>query len=195
VTTLAANVLVSSKAIWYAMRASGVVSLVLLTGVTLLGVATVGRWRPGGQPRFVTPALHRSIALLSVAFVALHVLTTIADPYAGVAVVAVVVPFAAALKPFWAGLGAASLDLVAALIVTSLARRHLAPRAWRGLHWLAYLAWPLAVAHSLGMGTDTGSLWLAVVAGSCVASVVGAVALRLTWVGGGKHLEPRELVV
>jgi methionine sulfoxide reductase heme-binding subunit len=188
---VAANVLVTSRAIWYAMRASGVVSLVLLTGVTLLGVATVGRWRPGNQPGFVTPALHRSIALLSVAFVALHVITAVADPYAGTGVSAVVIPFVAALKPFWAGLGAVSLDLVAALIVTSLARRHLGPRTWRGIHWLAYLAWPLAVAHALGMGSDVGSVWLAALAGTCVAAVVAAAGFRLLQ-PGGKRLEPQE---
>jgi len=60
------NVLVTSRAIWYAMRASGVVSLLLLSGVMVLGLGTVNRWRPARRPRFVTAGLHRSIALLAV---------------------------------------------------------------------------------------------------------------------------------
>jgi sulfoxide reductase heme-binding subunit YedZ len=189
---LAANTLESSRALWYAMRASGVVSLVLLTGVMLLGIATVERWRPQNRPRFVTPALHRSIALLAVTFVALHVLTAAADSYAHVGLIAVVVPFAAEWKPFWVGLGAVSLDLAAALVLTSLARGRLGPRLWRGVHWLAYLAWALAVAHALGTGSDIGTPWLAAVTGACLAAVLGAAAWRLLQPGGGKHLEPQE---
>lgn len=174
------------------MRASGVVSLVLLTAVMLLGIATVERWRPNNRPRFVTPALHRSIALLAVAFVGLHVLTAVVDSYAHVRLAAVVVPFTSAWKPLWVGLGAVSLDLCAALIVTSLARAHLSPRVWRGVHWLTYLVWPLAVAHSLGSGSDAGTLWLGALAGVCMATVVGTAAWRLLRVGGGKHLEPQK---
>ena len=73
--------LIQDKAIWYVMRGSGVVSLLLLTGVMTLGIATAKRWRPAGRPRFVTAALHRSIALLAVVFVAIHVVTAVLDPY------------------------------------------------------------------------------------------------------------------
>ena len=192
---LAATSLESADAVWYAMRASGVVSLVLLTTVMLAGVATVEHWRPHDRPRFVTPGLHRSIALLTVAFVALHVLAAVVDPDAQVRLAAAVVPFTAAWKPVWVGLGAVSLDLGAALIVTSLARGHLAPAVWRGVHWVAYLAWPLAVAHSLGAGSDADTLWLPALAGLCVAAVAAALAWRVSRRGGGKHLEPQESVL
>ena len=54
---------------WYLLRATGVVSLVLFTVVTVLGIATANRWRPGRLPRFVTVALHRNLSLLAVVFV------------------------------------------------------------------------------------------------------------------------------
>ena len=56
-----------------------------------------------------------------------------------VGLLAVVVPFAGS---FWVALGAISLDLVAALVVTSLLRRRLSYRRWRAIHWSAYGAWP-----------------------------------------------------
>ena len=74
------NALRSSLAVWYLMRASGVVSLVLLTAVFALGIATAKRWHPVRLPRFVTLGLHRNISLLSVAFLAIHVDTTVIDP-------------------------------------------------------------------------------------------------------------------
>jgi len=180
--------------VWYLMRASGVVSLLLLTGVFVLGIATTKRWRTARMPGFAAVALHRSISLLSVVFLAVHVITAVLDPYAVVGVASVFVPFVAGRSAFWVGLGALSLDLVAALIVTSLLRHRLSLRAWRTVHWIAYLAWPLAIGHSLGIGSDTATLWLRALAGGCVALVAGAVALRV-WGSGGnaKRLEPQPV--
>ena len=182
----------TSGPVWYLMRASGIVTLILLTGVFVLGIATTNRWRPRRLPGFAALGLHRSISLLSVAFLGIHVLTAVVDPYAAVGVTAVVFPFVAGRSAFWVGLGALSLDLTLALIVTSLLRSRLSLRVWRGIHWVAYLSWPLALAHSLGAGSDTGTLWMRVIAGGCVGLVVAAVAWRLRHAGRTeKHLEPR----
>ena len=182
------STLESSKAVWYLMRGTGVVSLVLLTAVFALGIATTSRWRIGKSPVFVTAAVHRSVALLSVVFVAVHVATAVADPYASVSAVNVVVPFTGAARPFWVGLGALSLDLIVALIVSSLLRRRLGFRVWRAIHWLAYLSWPVAFAHSIGMGSDTGSTWLRAVAAVCAGTIGLAVASRVT---GRREPKPR----
>ena len=190
---LAASALVASKGVWYLMRSSGVVSLVLLTGVMVLGIATAGRWRPGRGPRFVTAGLHRSIALLAVCFVAVHVVTAVADPYAMVGAVSAFVPFVGAHKALPIGLGALSVDLVVALIATSLLRRHLGLRLWRGVHWLAYLSWPVALLHGLAIGSDTRTLWMRAVAATCVAAVGGAVVLRVWSTAPGKRLEPQPV--
>jgi methionine sulfoxide reductase heme-binding subunit len=176
---------------WYLMRSSGVVALVLLTAVLVLGIATFRRWGPSGSPRFVTAALHRAVSLLAVVFLAVHVLTAIVDPYAAVGAAAVAVPFVAGKSPLWVGLGAVSLDLVAALVLSSLLRRRVGARAWRAIHGLAYLAWPLAFAHSFGMGSDATTLWLEAVGASCAAAVVAALGWRLGSAGAAKQLEPR----
>jgi sulfoxide reductase heme-binding subunit YedZ len=183
----------TSKAIWYLMRATGVVSLGLLTAVLALGIATVNRWRPGKAPAFVTAGVHRSLSLLSVVFVAVHVVTAVVDSYAGVSLVSVVVPFVGSSKPLWVGFGAVSLDLVVALIVSSLLRRRIGARAWRAIHWTAYLSWPVAFAHAVGMGSDAGATWFQVVAGLCSGVVAAAVALRLVDRRPGKRLERRRL--
>jgi len=181
----------SSTAVWYLMRSTGVVSQVLLTAVMALGIATTNRWSPRSTPRFVTAALHRSISLLSLVFITVHVLTPVVDPYAVVGLVAVIVPFVGAGNPFWVGLGAISLDLIAALVVSSLLRRHLGYRAWRAIHWVAYVSWPVALAHGLGMGTDAASLWFIAVTIACIATVSTALAWRLSNRHDGKRLEPQ----
>jgi methionine sulfoxide reductase heme-binding subunit len=170
---------VNQLPVWYLMRASGIVSLLLLTLVSALGVATVSRWRPGRLPRFVTLALHRNVALLAVAFLALHVLAAVIDPDASVSAVSVVVPSLTGRYGIWLGLAALALDLVLALVVTSLLRHRIAPPVWRAIHWTAYLAWPVALLHGAGMGSDASSGWMLAVDAICIAAFAGAVALRL----------------
>jgi methionine sulfoxide reductase heme-binding subunit len=168
-----------TDALWFLGRGTGVVSLVLLSLVVALGVATrSGRPLPG-LPRFAVAAVHRSAALLAVAFLVVHVTTLLFDPYAQLDLLALVVPFTAQAEPFWYGLGALALDLVVALVATSLLRARLGPRAWRAVHWLAYAAWPVAVLHGIGSGSDAGTGWLLAITGVCVAGVLAAVAWRL----------------
>ena len=167
-------------ALWYASRATGVVTMLLLTAVVLLGILVNRQGRLPGLPGFAVTGLHRNLSLLAVVFLAIHVLTAIADPYVTIGLAAAVLPFASAYKPLWLGLGAISLDLIGALILTSLARARMSRRAWRGIHWLAYAAWPLAVVHSLGSSSDArGGLVLGVLAG-CVLATLAALAWRLS---------------
>lgn len=165
-------------AYWYLTRGTGVVALILLTITVALGVANTRRLRTGWLPRFVIDAVHRNVALLSVAFVFVHVATTLLDGYVPIRLIDAVVPFTSAYKPFWLGLGALSLDLLAAVVITSLLRRRLGYRAWRATHWAAYASWPVALVHSVGIGTDASSSWMVAIVVACVVVVLVAVAVR-----------------
>ena len=168
----------SSTALWYASRATGVVTLLLLTTVVLLGILVNRQGRLPGLPGFAVNGLHRNISLLAVVFLAIHVVTAIVDPYVTIGLAAAVLPFASAYKPFWLGLGAVALDLLVALVATSLIRNRLGLRAWRWLHWAAYVCWPVALAHGLGMGTDRNTMWVFALTIVCAAAVAGAATWR-----------------
>ena len=161
--------------LWYLSRGTGVVSLLLLTAVLVLGVAGSLRARP----RVLLAGLHRNLPLLAVAFVAAHVLTTVADGYAPIGVKDAVIPFLSPYRPVWLGLGTVAFDLLLALVATSLLRARIGLRGWRAVHWLAYLSWPVALVHGLGTGTDGKSGWLVVLSVVCVLAVGGAVVLRV----------------
>jgi sulfoxide reductase heme-binding subunit YedZ len=64
---------------------------------------------------------------------------------------------------------------------------------WRTVHWFAYLAWPLALVHSFGIGSDASSTWLEGTGAACVAAVAAAVLWRVTARRTAKHLEPRTV--
>jgi sulfoxide reductase heme-binding subunit YedZ len=72
-----------------------------------------------------------------------------------------------------------ALDLIAALVVTSLMRARISRRFWRGIHWLAYAAWPVALVHSFGSSPDLRSGGLLALAIGCALAVGAAGLWRL----------------
>jgi sulfoxide reductase heme-binding subunit YedZ len=164
--------------LWYTTRAAGLVSLVLLSGVMILGLLTRMRVEGRGWPRFLTAALHRDLALIALAFLVLHIVTAVVDPYTHLGLVAAVVPFGSYYRTFWLGLGTIALELLLAVIATSLLRRRIGARLWRGVHWTSYAVWPVAVLHGLGTGTDALSLWALVITIVCVLAVIAAALWR-----------------
>jgi methionine sulfoxide reductase heme-binding subunit len=170
---------VNSTLLWYTTRASGIVALVLLTVTMVSGLAITTRARARNWPGFAQQEIHRRLSLIALVFVAVHVLTSVLDTYVDISWAAIVVPFTSAYGRFWTGAGAISLDLMLAVLVSSLLRARMKPATWRALHWLAYLSWPVALAHTFGMGTDSGEGWLIVLASVCILSVVVALLWRL----------------
>jgi len=169
----------SSHALWYAARGTGVSALVLFTATVALGVAALSRMTGTRWPRFLTQGLHRNLSLLSVVFLVVHIASSVLDTYVHLSVADAVVPFFAGYRPLWVGLGTVAFDLVVALVVTSLLRARLGYRAWRAVHWLAYAAWPVALLHGLGAGTDARTPWMLALTGLCVGVVAVAVGVRL----------------
>jgi NADH:ubiquinone oxidoreductase subunit F (NADH-binding) len=157
---------------------TGIIDTVLLTGVVVLGVLVHRHGRVPGLTRHAGLELHRYLALLAVVFLAAHVLGAVAGTY-GLGLAAIVIPFVSAGQPLWIGLGAVSLDLLAALVVTSLLRVRLGWRSWRAVHWLAYACWPAALAHGLGISPGMRHGRLLDLAIACIAAVVVAAAWRV----------------
>jgi sulfoxide reductase heme-binding subunit YedZ len=169
--------------LWYATRATGLVTLLLLTVSVLLGILTTGRFSTSRWPRFLSQGLHRNISLLVLVFLALHVGTTVIDTYTSIALTAAFIPFASSYKAGWLSLGAVALDLLLALVATSLLRARIGHRAWRRVHWLAYACWPVAVAHGLGIGTDRNATWVLVLTVACAVAVLAAGTWRFAAAG------------
>jgi methionine sulfoxide reductase heme-binding subunit len=173
------SVLASTTAYWYLTRSTGAVALVLLTATVALGVVDLRRDASARWPRFVVDALHRNLALLTIVFLVLHILTAVLDSFAPIPLSAAVVPFVSSYRPFWLGLGAVSFDLVLAVSITSMLRRRIGYERWRNVHWLAYASWPVALLHGLGTGSDVASRWLQALSAACLLVVLVAVLVRL----------------
>ena len=152
---LAAGSAFASNPLWYTTRSTGVVAFVLLTLSFAFGLAATKRALASRHwPRFATQAFHRNLSLLAVAFLLVHIVTTLADSYVHVGWWSWIVPGASSYRTVWTSLGTLAFDLVVVLIVTSLLRDRMPARLWRAIHWSSYAAWPFAFLHFLGTGTD-----------------------------------------
>ena len=176
-----------NELLWFTSRATGVVSIVLLTAVLVLGLVVAGRRRPHGMSQTVVTGLHRSLALGTSAFLLLHVATAIVETYVSIDLVSAVLPFSSSYQRAWVGLGTLAVDVGAAIVVTSLLRHRLSERVWRGVHLLALVMWPAAIAHGLALGTSDEPV-LRLVTFSC--ALVGIVALG--WRGLATHHDERR---
>jgi methionine sulfoxide reductase heme-binding subunit len=167
--------------LWYTTRASGTVSLVLLTAVIVLGILVSIRWNNGQWSNYLVQAAHRYLSLMALVFLALHISTAVIDPFAHLKITDAIVPFSSSYRSFWLGLGVVAVDILIALVVTSLLRGRIGFRFWRVFHWLAYACWPIALLHGMGTGTDTRTLWGLGLDVVCVAAVLCAIGVRIAY--------------
>ena len=170
----------TNSLLWYTTRGAGAVTLILLSSVVVLGILSTLRVQSPSWPRFLTSGLHRNLALMTLVFLALHIVTAVVDPYTNLGWAAALIPFSASYRTLWLGLGVIAFELLAAIIVTSLVRGLIGHRTWRAIHWLTYAAWPIGVLHGVGTGTDMLSVWMLAITAGCLAAVGVAVFLRLT---------------
>lgn len=169
----------TSEALWALGRGNGIVALAFMTLSIALGIATRSGRPLLALPRFGIADVHRFVALAATLLVGLHMGLLLLDPYAKLRLIDFVVPFLGAYRPLWQGLGTVAVDLLVIVVATSLLRQRLGLRAFRVVHWTTYLLWPIAMAHALGNGTDTGHLWFQGFAAACAVIVVAALVWRL----------------
>jgi predicted ferric reductase len=175
------------SALWYAARATGLVAVALLSMSVALGIVTTMRWSTPSWPRWITEGLHRNVSLLATTFLGVHILTTVLDPISPVHLANAIVPFSGSYRPLAVGLGVVAFDLLAAVVITSLLRRHISRRVWRAVHWSTYACWPFAMLHGLTAGSDTHTGWAQLVYAASAVLVLLGVVWRLTAMADSSH--------
>jgi DMSO/TMAO reductase YedYZ heme-binding membrane subunit len=158
---------------------SGVFALIALTAAVAAGLAAADRLVISPAGRVTFQAAHRALSLAAVGFLASHVLLEILAHRSRV--IDTLVPFVASGRTMYLGLGTLAADLVLLIAITGVARHRFASHwtaTWRGVHVLAYLAWPLAILHGLLSGRPAKPYvdWSY---GACVAAVALALLVRL----------------
>nr|MBA3844969.1 ferric reductase [Actinomycetota bacterium] len=143
----------------------------------ILGVLLSARTR-FTWPRFAVEEVHRFLAILTGAFVALHGASLLLDRVVPISLGQMLVPFSSPYRPFAVGLGAAAAELMAAVGISNHFRKQMPHRLWRRIHYLTLGVWVLATAHGVLAGSDGTDPWFAGVAAASVAAVGLAFAVR-----------------
>lgn len=144
--------------VWLAARATGVLSLVLVTITISLGIAlshpSQSQWR---QSKRIFP-WHESLWVFTLAFIGVHVASLVADPYAGVGIGGALIPGLSEYRSVPVALGVLSAY---ALLITALTARYtrfLPAGAWLRLHRLSIVVLVLGWTHGVLAGTDADAL-------------------------------------
>lgn len=174
--------------LWFLARAAGFMALIGATAAVSLGAITSGsspadRLRRR-ESRVLLQLAHRSAAVVTLALLALHAVLLVIDTHVAITVPGALVAFTAGYRGWAVGLGTLALYCFGVVALTGAVRGRLAgspsaARWWRPVHALAYLAWPLAMAHGLFSGTDTGTWWAWLLYGGSALTVVAALWARL----------------
>ena len=179
--------------LWFLNRGSGVVLVAVLTVATALGVVATVRSGSVRWPRFATQSLHRSVSLLATVLVVVHAGTAVLDTYVSgfvtITPLDALVPFTSSYQRLWLGVGTLALDLMLAVVVTSLVRHRLGHGTWRLVHLLAYLSWGLGVLHGWMIGTDSRTWWGCAVTVASVGIVGAAAVVRVATALQERRLE------
>jgi len=169
-----------NQVLWFATRGAGAVALLMFTASTALGLVTVARFQAAGWPRFFNYEMHRRVALLSIVFLAIHIVTAVLDPFTNLGLSAALVPLASTYRPVPVAIGVVAFYLFVALIASSLLRQRIGHRTWRAIHWASYAMWPMALLHGITAGTDAFAFWMVAIDLACMAAVAGCLAWRIS---------------
>ena len=166
---------------WITSRAAGIAALVLSSASLCAGLLIRVRGERrllGGESR----TLHESLALATLAALAVHGLALLGDGYLHPNPVEISIPFTTNYRPVWTGIGIVAGWGIAILGLSYYARNAIGTARWRLLHRFIAVFWVLGIIHTIGAGTDAGQLWLLIVL--AIPTVPAAVMLAGRLLGG-----------
>ncbi|MEO8230065.1 MAG: hypothetical protein ABI628_09935 [Chloroflexota bacterium] len=145
--------------LWLAARASGIVCYLLLVGQISFGLVLS---HPTNQATWQLSRRlfpwHENLWVFVLAFLAVHVVSIVLDPYAGVGVEGALIPGLSSYRSSPVALGTLAMY---AMILTGISARYtklLPPGFWLKLHRLSIAVFVLAWLHGILAGTDGGTL-------------------------------------
>ena len=171
---------------WITSRAAGGAALLLASASVALGLLMSSK-RASANKRDLR-ALHEALSMTTLAMVALHGLALLGDAFLDPGLAGIAVPFATAYRPVWTGLGIIAGYGLAALGLSYYLRDRIGASRWRRVHRLTAVFWLLAVAHTIGAGSDAGQLWFLALSSALV--VPAALLLALRWAGRADRSRP-----
>jgi sulfoxide reductase heme-binding subunit YedZ len=161
---------------WITSRAAGGAALLLASASVALGLMMSSKRRTPNKRDMRT--IHEALSLTTLAMVGLHGVSLLGDAYMRPGIGGIAIPFVGSYRPLWTGIGIVAGYGLAALAFSYYFRDRIGAARWRKAHRLTALFWVLAVAHTLGAGSDAEQFWFLAVSGALVLPAALLVLLR-----------------
>lgn len=145
--------------IWLAARAGGIVTFLLLTFQICLGLilshpTNKSTWKLSKR---IYP-WHEHLWVFVMAFLLVHIVSIVLDPYAKVTVAGALIPGLSEYRDTSVALGTMALYAFLLTAITARYTRLLPAGVWLKIHRLSLVVWVLAWLHSVLAGSDSGEL-------------------------------------
>ena len=163
---------------WLASRSAAIVAFLLIAAAVLLGLLMASKLarRPGLNRKLMK--VHEQIALAALVAIGLHGVLPLGDAWLKPGITGIMIPFTLEYRPLWTGMGIVAGYLALLLGPTYYWRRKIGTKRWRQIHRTTVVVFVLAVAHSLGSGTDGASTWFRLMVFGSAALVLVLVVAR-----------------
>ena len=163
--------------IWLAARATGIAAFLLLTFQVALGLilshpTNKSTWKLSKR---LFP-WHEHLWVFVIAFLLVHIVSIVLDPYAGVGIGGALLPGLSSYRSSPVALGTMALYAFLVTAVSARYTRLLPAGMWLSIHRLALAVWVLSWLHGILAGTDSDPLRPMYVTSGLV--MVGAGAYR-----------------
>jgi len=161
--------------IWLVARAGGVVTFLLLTfqvslGLVLSHPTNKSTWKLSKR---IFP-WHDHIWVFVLAFLLVHVISIVLDPYAKVSPLGALIPGLSEYRSVPVAIGTLALYAFLVTAITARYTKLLPAGIWLKIHRLALLVWVLAWLHGVLAGTDSDALGVLYVATGLAVVVSGS---------------------
>jgi len=145
--------------IWLAARATGIVTFLLLTfqicvGLVLSHPTNKSTWKLSKR---IFP-WHETLWVFVIAFLGVHIVSLILDPYAGVGIAGSFIPGLSSYRTSPVALGTLALYAFLLTAITARYTKLLPAGVWLTIHRLSLIVFVLAWLHGILAGTDSDVL-------------------------------------
>ncbi|HUY78917.1 MAG TPA: ferric reductase-like transmembrane domain-containing protein [Ktedonobacterales bacterium] len=172
----------SNPTLWYLTRAAAVAAYITLTLTAGLGLLrSMARMEQRANARYLwfLDETHQFVALLTGAFLALHLGSLLFDPFLPYSLLNELLPVNEPYRALPSALGVLSLYAMAIVLGTSWLRRRIPYSLWRALHYVSFALFVLVTAHGLLIGSDTGQGWMNAIYFGASAFIAALVVMRV----------------
>ena len=144
-----------THATWFVTRSAGIIAYLLLWFSTAWGLGVSSKILDQVLHRAFTFDFHEFISLLSIGFLILHIVVLTGDQFMPYNVAQILIPFISPYRPVWVGVGVIAFWLILLVSITFYIRSRITMKTFRVIHYLSFISYIAAAAHSVFSGTDT----------------------------------------